>query len=337
MESERAINRLQITDRVYGEFEVDDSLIIELTHSPTVQRLRHIDQMGVYRYAIPHINTTRYEHSVGVYQILKRFGATREEQIAGLLHDVSHTVFSHVADHLFGDNTEQTYQDRIHEAFILNSEIPSLLEKHGLDPKTTVDHTNLSLLDQPLPNLCADRLDYGLRDSIVCRVLEQNKVSGILENLEIFEGKWVFTNPDVAKFYAQMSIKMAKDWWAPDWGVLQFQFMARALSKGLEKGVLVEDDLFSTDDEVWEKLKESGDSEIEKELRRVCNVHNIRFEITDEPTEFTLLSKYRGTDPLVRISQNFLVPTSVLFPELGQLAKKAKEAIEVPKHVRIIE
>ena len=33
--------------------------------------------------------------------LIKKLGGSVEEQIAGLLHDVSHTAFSHVIDYVF--------------------------------------------------------------------------------------------------------------------------------------------------------------------------------------------------------------------------------------------
>ena len=50
---------------------------------------------------------TRYEHSVGVMLLARRVGGGLREQVAALLHDVSHTAFSHVIDHVFHDQARR--------------------------------------------------------------------------------------------------------------------------------------------------------------------------------------------------------------------------------------
>lgn len=55
-----------------------------------------------------------YDHSMGVFVILRARGAPLEEQIAGLLHDVSHTAFSHVGDWVYGkENQDKDYQNDV--------------------------------------------------------------------------------------------------------------------------------------------------------------------------------------------------------------------------------
>ncbi|HUB93002.1 MAG TPA: HD domain-containing protein [Verrucomicrobiae bacterium] len=89
---------MTIDDRVYGSAEVNSNVLLDLINSQPVQRLKGIAQFGIPDEFYHKQNYSRYEHSVGVMILLQRLGASEEEQIAGLLHDVSHTAFSHVID-----------------------------------------------------------------------------------------------------------------------------------------------------------------------------------------------------------------------------------------------
>ena len=67
---------MKYVDRVYGEFEITEPVILELISSPSLQRLKDIDQAG-YRplWVKPNANTgkhdhSRFAHSVGVYLLL---------------------------------------------------------------------------------------------------------------------------------------------------------------------------------------------------------------------------------------------------------------------------
>jgi hypothetical protein len=73
---------------------------------------------------------------MGVYLLLKNYGAPIEEQIAGLIHDASHSAFSHCVDYVLaaGSESEQSHQDNVFDEFVRRSEIPSILKKYSIDP-----------------------------------------------------------------------------------------------------------------------------------------------------------------------------------------------------------
>ena len=155
-----------IIDEVYGEVRFTEPLLVELLQADAVQRLKDIYQGGITAFIRPERNTTRLDHSVGVAALLRYLGADAEEQAAGLIHDVPHTAFSHVIDFVF-PNHEHTYHEEQSEGVFRKSEIPEILQRHGLDWWRVAEPEHYPLLEQPLPQLCADRLDYFLRDGIL--------------------------------------------------------------------------------------------------------------------------------------------------------------------------
>ena len=100
-----------IHDSVYGGTDITSEVILELINARSIQRLKGIAQYGIPDEFYHRKNYSRYDHSVGVMLLLKRLGASEEEQIAGLLHDVSHTAFSHVIDWVVGEGGAEGYQD----------------------------------------------------------------------------------------------------------------------------------------------------------------------------------------------------------------------------------
>ena len=83
---------------IFGTFEVTDSVLLELLETNAMQRLKGVQQAGICYFVKDPYSFTRYEHSVGVCMLCRMFGASLQEQVAALLHDASHTVFSHVGD-----------------------------------------------------------------------------------------------------------------------------------------------------------------------------------------------------------------------------------------------
>ena len=153
-----------IKDNVYGEEEIKEPVLIDLINSKALQRLKGVSQQGLPQDYFYRIIYSRFDHSIGVMILLKRLGAEIEEQIAGLLHDISHTAFSHVIDWVLGDLTKEDYQDNHHLSVIKNSEVPKILEKYGFNYKDIADTESFSLLEKPAPSLCVDRFDYTIRD-----------------------------------------------------------------------------------------------------------------------------------------------------------------------------
>ncbi len=102
---------MQIDDPVYGPFLVDE-VIADLIATESVQRLARIHQAGAAFIPFPRANSTRLEHSLGVVKVVQVLGGGIEEQVASLLHDISHGAFSHVIDYLFEDESETTCGNR---------------------------------------------------------------------------------------------------------------------------------------------------------------------------------------------------------------------------------
>ena len=88
-------------------------LALRIVDTMEFQRLRYIRQLGVCHYVYPSASHTRFEHSIGVYNLVdKLFKSLLENQpnlriskrdielikLAGLVHDIGHVCFSHSFD-----------------------------------------------------------------------------------------------------------------------------------------------------------------------------------------------------------------------------------------------
>ena len=170
-------------DIIHGEVEISEPVILELIDSPSIQRLKGIDQAGYSEPYFPNTKHNRFEHSMGDYLLLRKYGAPIEEQINGLIHDVSHSAFSHCIDYVLASGSQKNHdlQDNIFVDFVLKTEIPSILRKYDFDIDYILDEKNFPLQERDLPDLCADRIDYSLRTAIVFKESEQEEVRNILK------------------------------------------------------------------------------------------------------------------------------------------------------------
>ncbi|MDO4378678.1 MAG: HD domain-containing protein [Erysipelotrichia bacterium] len=167
-------------DPIHGYVRVDDSVVWQCIQTKEFQRLRRIKQLGSTSMAYHTGEHSRFAHSLGVYEIVRRMvnevGDLKEKlteyekitvMLAGLLHDIGHAPFSH---------SFETIMHKKHEEYTVQiisqkSEIKDILDNYSPhladDVAKVIDgsHPNGILCQMVSSQLDADRMDYLLRDS----------------------------------------------------------------------------------------------------------------------------------------------------------------------------
>ena len=104
---------------------------------------------------------SRLDHSKGVALIVWHFTHDKAQTVAGLLHDVSTPVFSHVSDFRKGDALTQTSTEEPNALMIRqDNALRELLAEDGLTPEQVSDYHVYPVADNEIPHLSADRLEY---------------------------------------------------------------------------------------------------------------------------------------------------------------------------------
>jgi hypothetical protein len=286
-------------DRVYGKVEITEPVILELINSPELQRLKEIDQAGYFEPYSPGSSQTRFEHSVGCYILLNKFGASLEEQIAGLIHDVSHSAFSHSVDYALseGSEKEQNHQDNYFEEYVFKSGIPAILKKYGLDVDYVIHESNFPLQETLLPDLCADRIDYSFRGMLAYKI-SFDRIGHIMENMTAQDGKWVFKDFDSAYEYANIFFRLNTDYYAAIETAVMFRRVGDYLKHALDKEYISKEDLYSTDRQVIEKTNKHlpEDEKLNIFWKRMNN--GAGFENNPNDFDVEVYVKSRIVDPL---------------------------------------
>jgi len=286
------------TDRVYGDVAIDDPDILALIRCRTFQRLKGIRQAGPSAFAFPFKTVTRYEHSLGVFLLLRTLGADLREQVAGLLHDISHTAFSHAVDFLFASE-EQNHHEQIKHEFLHREDIVAALSPLGFVPEDFADDTVYPLLEQSIPRLCADRLDYFFRDGLACGVLTVEEVDGIRSRLAVVDRTIVLTDRAAARLAAERYAVMNRDWWAGPTEAFIYNEFADALREAFRIGVLHEDDLLADDAHVLARLEAAESPLI---VGKLDHILNFRIERVDGYVP-RVIPKVRWLDPPVIVGK----------------------------------
>lgn len=317
-------------DTFYGPIEVQEPVLLELIESPIFQRLKHIHQYGLAYYITHQEEYNRYDHSIGVFAILRVNEASLEEQIAGLLHDVSHTAFSHVGDWIFGkENQEIDYQNGIHSVFLEKSGLADILRKYNYTIDQILPKEELfPALENSLPNLCADRIDYNIQGAFYQEFITYDEVKAIFKDLRFINNRWVSTDPVLMKKLSRFSLFMTQYCWGSPANYVTSRWLADAILRGIDLGCISNDELhFGTDQVIWNKLVLQKDLIIQEKMKMIMN-HQSHFCIIDnvDEADFIVKSKFRGINPWIASESNYYRLTEI-DDELAEEYEKVKRII----------
>lgn len=302
--------RIITVKNYYGTFDITEPVLCDLLECPSVKRLDAINQYGIDAYVNNFPRYTRYQHSVGVMCLLRHFGASLQEQIAGLLHDVSHTVFSHVGDHLFGNtrsactlrDSKDSYQDSIHAWFMSQTEIADILAKHGYTVDDVIHKSGMfTMLEQDIPDLCADRIEYNLYGGFIENRLTAHDIEFIVRSLRYREGKWFFVDPQAARTLADTALFLTEYHFGTSWNALLNTWAAQALQRALDINIVTAHEIhFSTDDVIWDVLNRANDGVIKGLLQKLYHYKRYYNDVAAcEPYDYIVYPKFRGVNPWV--------------------------------------
>ncbi|MGE0009852.1 MAG: HD domain-containing protein [Candidatus Babeliales bacterium] len=286
---------------LYGTVTITEPVLIELLHSPSMKRLEHINQYGITPFIKNLPPYSRYTHSVGVMVLLRLYGAPLEEQIAGLLHDVSHTVFSHVGDFLYTASHNDSYQDSIHHWFIEQTELKALLHKYGYEIADIIHKSGeFKLLEQDIPEICADRLEYVLFGGQLKNIITKEDITYLLSHLKTKNDQWYFDDVHAARLFADCALSLTKNEFASASGLITYKWAAQALHRACAIDLINKHDIhFSIDDVVWQKLTSCNDPEIKGHMHKLKNFMDIICLSTKDDYDIHMIGKFRGINPLV--------------------------------------
>lgn len=169
-----------LRDCIHGYIHVNLQVIWDLINAKEMQRLRRINQLGGVFQVYHNAEHSRFTHSLGVYEIIRRMVYEIEDlnttlseyekacvMIAGLLHDVGHLPFSHA----FEKVSAVKHEEFSVQIVLGDTDVYHILKKVNRNlPKDVASiiaytHPNELLNQLVSGQLDADRMDYLLRDA----------------------------------------------------------------------------------------------------------------------------------------------------------------------------
>ncbi|MFB6294563.1 MAG: hypothetical protein ABEI97_02280, partial [Candidatus Nanohaloarchaea archaeon] len=145
--------------------------------------------------------------------------------------------------------------------------------------------------------------------------------------------RFVLTDRDLAEEYALRYIEADKRWWANPREVAAYELFADALRAALDAGVLSEDDLFGTDEDVLQRLRQSNVDRVEEVLAVFDDGFSV--EVDEENPDLVGGTKPRAVDPVV-VADGEQCRVTDYSDKVRQRIREHRAAVEDGFPVRII-
>ena len=206
---------MEIYDIIHGNIQLC-SIAEKIIDTVEFQRLRNIKQLGCCYLVFPSAIHTRFEHSIGVYHLAKRFinNLNKDNEyftdreiicitIAGLIHDIGHGPYSHLFDEIIDKDKNHEYRsgkllERMNKKYDLGfsvDEINFIIDV--INPKDVSINKSERYKYQIISNsngIDVDRFDYITRDIRMTGLNYGIEYNRIIDNSRIIDGNILFSN-----------------------------------------------------------------------------------------------------------------------------------------------
>lgn len=284
----------RIRDAVKEKYITVGDEYLQLLDTPEMQNLRYVSQLGVVETVYPSATHSRFAHSLGVFDTVKRFieslniedeTVKRQLKLAGLLHDVGHGAFSH--------NIEVAEGVPHHET--KSAEIIREFNERGLIRDEDVDPVIEFIQGEREPNIIAgdidaDRIDYLERDSHYTGISHGSiDADTIIQNARLENGEVVFDR--IAVESIENLFLARKNMYRSVYFHPTVVCAEKMLSTAVEESLLTGDSTYMKNDRELHSKLINDSSEVTRELyNRVVNRNLYKeyenFHLPDEQDEF---------------------------------------------------
>ncbi len=286
---------------------------------------------------------SRLDHSLGVALIVWHFTHDKAQTLAGLLHDISTPVFSHVSDFRKGDALTQTATEEPTARIIReDAELNRLLAQDGLTAAQVEDYHIYPVADNEIPQLSADRLEYMFPSGMALDgSWTMEEISLCYNDLTILKNEdgvdeLGFRTLEIAELYCEHFCMIGHILQLNE-NKLALHMLGQIMNMAEKAGMLSNEDFMTlSEKEVMEKLDrhtESADqlSRYYRTFRTMTKIEHTK-EALPESEYFcvNLKVKQRYINPLVVVEcpRSGCIETTVKSKRLSYVSEKARRIID---------
>jgi HD superfamily phosphohydrolase len=216
----------------------------------------------------------------------------------------------------------------------MNSEIPHILKKYNFDYEHLLVNTaTWNLLEQPAPDLCADRVDYTLRDMYTYGRASLEEIEIFLNDFIVHQGKMCLQSIESAEWFVKTYYQEVLGFFMDPLNIYAYDKLSQTLKLALDKKIIMLADFLKEDEELIVLMKSSNDRQVQSLLKQL----HPKVKVRENQTEFDIhqKSKTRLIDPLLYL-ENRLIRASELSEDVRKMNAAAEEKFQQGVFVKIL-
>ena len=190
----------------------------------------------------------------------------------------------------------------------------------------------MDITGRSAPELCADRVDYTLRDMYTYGYISLEEVHRFLGYYRS-RGKMVLQSIEMAEWFTETYYKEVIDFFMKPMNIYGNDMLVKTLKLALHKKVIHADDFLLEDDELISKLQQCNDSEVHALLRKVHP--NVKVKEDRDDYDLYQKNKVRLIDPPL-LREGEVIPASVVSENIRQMSDIAYEKAVRGMYVKVI-
>jgi len=317
-----------IVDPIYNFSKtiVIDEIAYQIIKTPEFQRLLGIKQAGITGLFTKR-SYNRFEHSIGVYLLLKHLKLPTEKCIGGLLHDIYHTNFSHTTDELFCGESNNSFHEQNKFKFFEKccQNIINILTINFPQYKYTDFLVGELMAITKNKSFGADMVDYFLRDGFYEGVFDENWINAIIEKLYVSKDTIILNDITLSKEFFIKTIYINDNVYMAPFSRGQYKIFVHVLDLAL-KSSLIDTELLiygnSSDAEIYQLIKSGEDQQI-KDL----------IQLLETTTEFSYDARsgtnWKKINAKITRKLRYLNPTCRIIKEPMKISDEQLELEEI--------
>ena len=190
---------------------------------------------------------------------------------------------------------EEDYHEKRFEEVLRDNELNAVLKKYQLDINKFIEIENYQILEYPLPNLSADRIDYTLRDLFQIGKITRKEILWFLSGLKIVDNRIVLISEEHAKWFQSKYEFLVAEYFGGKQNKGVNILMKKIVKDCLTKGIIQEEDFYQDDFYLIDKINRSVNLK-----KMISEINSLKIE------NEKITQKKRKIDPEILVDNRVL-------------------------------